>query len=58
MNADLKITIRPEVWDAKAPTNERIYRKMVHNLHLNIETKEQFERRLSEDRIASGEVVS
>lgn len=35
-----------------------LYQKMVHMLHLNVETKEQFEQRLSEDRIASGEVVS
>lgn len=35
-----------------------LYAKLVHNLHLNIETEDQFEARLSEDRIASGEVVS
>lgn len=35
-----------------------LYERMVHNLHLNVETKEQFIARLSEDRIASGEVVS
>lgn len=35
-----------------------LYAAMVHNMHLNIETQEQFEARLSEDRIASGEVVS
>jgi hypothetical protein len=35
-----------------------IYYKMAHNLHLNIETKVQFTERMSEDRIASGTVVS
>jgi hypothetical protein len=35
-----------------------IYERMVHSLHLNLETREQFEARLSEDRIAKGEVVS
>lgn len=35
-----------------------IYEKMVHAMHLNIETKEQMEARLGEDRIAKGEVVS
>lgn len=34
------------------------YNAMVKNLHLNIETEEQFRARLSEDRIATGEVVS
>jgi hypothetical protein len=31
---------------------------MVANMHLNPETPEQFVERLSEDRIAKGEVVS
>jgi hypothetical protein len=35
-----------------------LYHAMVHNLHLNPETPEQFVERLSEDRIAKGEVVS
>jgi len=35
-----------------------MYERMVHNLHLNPETKEQMIKRLSEDRIASGTVVS
>jgi hypothetical protein len=35
-----------------------IYWRMVRNLHLNLETREQMIKRLSEDRIASGEVVS
>ena len=35
-----------------------LYFAMVHSLHLMPESPEQFERRLSEDRIASGTVVS
>jgi hypothetical protein len=35
-----------------------LYGKMVTNMHLNPETPEQFVERLSEDRIAKGEVVS
>lgn len=35
-----------------------LYRKMVSNLHLNYETKEQMIERLSEDRIKTGTVVS
>lgn len=35
-----------------------LYVKMVHNLHLNPETKEQMIERLSEDRIKTGTVVS
>lgn len=35
-----------------------IYAKMVRSLHLNVETKDQMELRLGEDRIASGQVVS
>lgn len=35
-----------------------IYVKLVHSAHLTPETFEQFEARLSEDRIATGEIVS
>lgn len=35
-----------------------LYCKMVYNLHLNPETKEQMTIRLSEDRITAGTVVS
>lgn len=35
-----------------------IYKRLVHSLHLNIESVDQFEERLSEDRIAKGTVVS
>lgn len=35
-----------------------IYAKMVHNLHLNIETFGEFRMRLTEDRFISGKVVS
>jgi hypothetical protein len=35
-----------------------LYQQMVWNMHLNVETMQQFNTRLSEDRIASGEVVS
>ena len=35
-----------------------MYKKMAHNFHLNIETKQQQWARLTEDRIAKGEVVS
>jgi len=35
-----------------------LYIKMVKNMHLNVETKEQQWTRLTEDRIAKGEVVS
>lgn len=35
-----------------------LYRHMVHNMHLNPETREQMIERLSEDRIATGTVVS
>jgi hypothetical protein len=35
-----------------------IYRRLVKNLHLTAETREEMIARLSEDRIASGEVVS
>lgn len=37
---------------------EWLYKKMVHNLHLNIETKDQMIKRLSEDRFEAGTVVS
>lgn len=35
-----------------------IYRRMAESLHLNLESFEQMRERLSEDRIATGEVVS
>lgn len=35
-----------------------MYEKMVHNLHLNVETFEQMKTRLSEDRFLTGTVVS
>lgn len=35
-----------------------LYESMAHNFHLNIETKEEQWSRLTEDRIAKGEVVS
>lgn len=35
-----------------------MYETMVHSLHLNTETKSQLRRRLTEDRIISGTVVS
>ena len=35
-----------------------LYAAMAENLHLNVETRKQFVERLSEDRIATGEVVS
>jgi len=37
---------------------DMLYRAMVHNLHLNAETPDQFADRLSEDRIVNGTVVS
>lgn len=37
---------------------ENLYSTMVHSMHLNVETKEQQWMRLTEDRIASGTVVS
>lgn len=36
----------------------KIYERLVRNLHLNVETKEEMLRRLTEDRIAAGNVVS
>lgn len=36
----------------------QLYVKMVKNMHLNVETKEEQWERLTEDRIAKGEVVS
>lgn len=35
-----------------------LYKKMVHNMHLNIETKNEQWTRLTEDRIATNTVVS
>ncbi|SRR6266851_701865 len=35
-----------------------LYFTMVHSFHLNVETKEQLWNRLTEDRIAKGEIVS
>ncbi len=35
-----------------------VYRKLVSSMHLTPETLDQFEARLSEDRILSGEIVS
>lgn len=35
-----------------------LYHKLVHSMHLIPEPPEQFERRLSEDRILTGEIVS
>lgn len=35
-----------------------LYEQMVHNLHLNIESKDEMIARLSEDRIAKNNVVS
>lgn len=35
-----------------------MYARMVHNMHLNVETREEQHTRLCEDRIAKGEVVS
>jgi hypothetical protein len=37
---------------------QRIYETLVYNLHLNPETREQMNARLTEDRIASGNIVS
>lgn len=41
-----------------ASTALSIYTRLVRALHLNVETKEEFVLRCSEDRMASGEVVS
>jgi len=35
-----------------------LYQGMVHNLHLNIETEKQMDKRLTEDRIKNNNVVS
>lgn len=35
-----------------------IYERLVHNLHLNPETRQQYDARMNEDRIAAGTVVS
>lgn len=40
------------------PIAHRMYLKMVHNLHLQPESKEQMIERLSEDRFMSGTIVS
>lgn len=44
--------------DRIASACRRIYFDMVHNLHLNFETKSGMDFRLTEDRIESGTVVS
>lgn len=44
--------------DYVASVCRRIYFDMVHNLHLNVETKSGMEYRLTEDRLESGTVVS
>lgn len=45
--------------DAKVAAKWRaIYRKIVHSLHLNIESRDEVIARLSEDRIANGNIVS
>lgn len=41
-----------------AATASLMYRKMVHNMHLNVETPEQMKTRLSEDRFVTGTIVS
>lgn len=41
-----------------AKTAYEMYYKMVHNMHLNVETREEMIERLSEDRFKSGTVVS
>lgn len=41
-----------------ALTALEIYERLVRSLHLNVETREEMIERLSEDRIASGTVVS
>lgn len=41
-----------------ANTAYDLYKKMVHNMHLNVETFEEMEKRLSEDRIKNKTVVS
>ena len=44
--------------EALAFNAERLYIAMVHNMHLNIESKEEMIERLSEDRIAKGTITS
>ncbi len=44
--------------DAVGMAAYAMYEKMVHNLHLQPETKEQMIKRLSEDRFEAGTVVS
>lgn len=39
-------------------TAYQLYQEMVHSLHLNVETADEMIRRLSEDRLLSGTVVS
>jgi hypothetical protein len=51
------IGYRHPVMDVRL-TAFKLYNEMVHSLHLNIETKPEMIERLSEDRIASGTVVS
>lgn len=46
----------PDPWTGTQA--QYLYEKMVHNLHLNYETREQMEKRLGDDRIKKGEVVS
>jgi len=46
----------PDSWTAD--TAFRLYKVMVNGLHLNFETKPEMIERLSEDRIATGTVVS
>jgi hypothetical protein len=40
------------------PVAYRLYERMVHNLHLNVETPDQMVKRLTEDRIKNRNVVS
>jgi hypothetical protein len=41
-----------------AQITRQLYEMMVHSMHLNIETEEQLDTRLTEDRIVKGTVVS
>jgi hypothetical protein len=43
---------------AVSDKSNELYASMAHNMHLNVETKEQQWTRLTEDRIATGTVVS
>jgi hypothetical protein len=58
MHALEVIAYRHPVTNPVAAEAYALYFSMVHSLHLNVETKREMEDRLSEDRIASGEVVS